>query len=214
MRNPLWCPLWIIVGLSMLLLLICCVYLTAQMHIRAYILLSHNVGHWITELSLQREESCAHQCGFSNLPLLISHNPPALTCQSKTDGLTSDIWSLNGILIGSLAARGLLIHCLSLNTHKHIFYLCVCVILWSILGGFFDFFFVVFFALLCTAWTIRVIVTKSSRKDFKEITIILLSFFLVFQMQKECFSLPAIKATITLFLYTNGAKNISIWIYI
>lgn len=30
---------------------------------------------------------------------------------------------------------------------------------------------------------------------------------LVFQMQKECFSLPAIKATITLFLYTNGKKK-------
>lgn len=30
---------------------------------------------------------------------------------------------------------------------------------------------------------------------------------LVFQMQKECFSLPANKATITLFFYTNGKKK-------
>lgn len=30
-------------------------------------------------------------------------------------------------------------------------------------------------------------------------------------MQKECFSLPAIKATITLFLYTNGAKKIYLY---
>lgn len=130
---------------------------------------------------------------------------------SIKDWRTDRTWSLNRILIGSLAARGLLIHCLSLkHTQTHLLPVCVCVILWSILGGFFltfYFCFFDFFALLCTAWTIWVIVTKSSRKDFKEITIILLSFFLFFQMQKECFSLPAIKATITLFLYTNGAKK-------
>lgn len=44
----------------------------------------------------------------------------------------------------------------------------------------------------------------SSKKDLMELTIFPLS--LVFQMQKECFSLPANKATITLFLYTNGKK--------
>lgn len=149
MRNPSWCPLWIIVGLSMLLLLIGCVYLTVQMHIRAYILLSHNVGHWTTELSLQREESCAHQCGFSNLLLLISHNPPALTCQSKTDGLTSDIWSLNRILIGSLAARGLLIHCLSLkHTQTHLLPVCVWFCDRSLEGFFWLFIFVFLIFLL------------------------------------------------------------------
>lgn len=38
-----------------------------------------------------------------------------------------------------------------------------------------------------------------------------LIFFPVFQMQKECFSLPVIKATIRLFLYFTGAKNIYLY---
>lgn len=83
---------------------------------------------------------------------------------------------------------------------------------WRILDPFFRLFFLS--ALLCTAWTIQVVVTSLPEKDFKEIIRILIPFLVVFQMQKECFSLPAIKATITLFLYTKGAKNISIWIYI
>lgn len=119
--------------------------------------------------------------------LLIPQNPPALTCQSQTDWPTSDLWPLNGILIVSPAACGLLIHCLSLpqshtqtsHTLTHLL-LCVWVCDRSLkdffcLFFFFGLFILFFLALLCTAWTIQVIVTKSSRKDFKEITIIFTS---------------------------------------
>lgn len=85
------------------------------------------------------------------------HNPPALTCQSKTDWLTSDFWSLCGILIGSPAACGLLIHRLShtSNTHTqtHLRPVCgVCVCVWFCdrsLEDFFDFFFFFLASLYC-----------------------------------------------------------------
>lgn len=141
-------------------------------------------------------------------------SPTILTCQSKTDWLTSDLRSLNGILIGSLAANGLLNHHLSLkHTHKYIFYLCVCGILLSILEGFLTFFYLFVFSFCSSLYCMDdpSYCDKSSGKDFKEIIRIIISFFVVFQMQKECFSLPAIKATITLFLYTNGAKKIYLY---
>lgn len=100
---------------------------------------------------------------------LISHNPPALACQS-TDWLTSDIWSLNGILIGSLAACGLLIHRFSLKpTHTRTSSVCVCdsvIDPWRIFWLFFPPPF--FFALLCTAWTIQVIVTVFQKKILRK----------------------------------------------
>lgn len=99
------------------------------------------------------------------------------------------------------------------HTHTNIFCVCVCVCdsvidIWRIFWTFFFSPFLLFFVL--HGWSkllYRLCIYSLPEKDFKEITIILLSFFLVFQMQKECFSLPAIKATITLFLYTNGAKK-------
>lgn len=105
------------------------------------------------------------------------------------------------------------------ETHTHTTntpsYLCVCGSMIDLLRIFWDFFFVFFFfffALLCTAWTIRVIVTKSLPEKILRKNHHNLTFLLVFQMQKECFSLPAIKATMTLFLYTNGAKKKYIYI--
>lgn len=47
--------------------------------------------------------------------------------------------------------------------------------------------------------------TKSSRKDFHGNHHNL--YFLVFQMQKECLSLPAVKATKHYFFNRNGAKT-------
>lgn len=59
MRNPWRCPLRLLVGLSMLLL-VCCVPLNVQMHICAYILplpLSRDVGRWTQ--SAKRGKPCA-----------------------------------------------------------------------------------------------------------------------------------------------------------
>lgn len=155
---------------------------------------------------------------FSILWQPVSHDPPALHL-SINDWLTDQHrpliskWDFDSApgSIWTAHAQSLL------KQYAHTYTLSTCV--WERFCGSWKFFFCLFWvffliiiivisfvlALLCTAWTIRVIVTKSSRKDFMELTIIPLS--LVFQMQKECFSLPANKATITLFLYTNGKKK-------
>lgn len=139
--------------------------------------------------------------------------PPADLPRSSSTPPSISLWDFN---LAKPAARGLLMHSLSwqnVHTLTHRPLVCDCVCVWgcgrdSVKNSWRIFVFIsIFLALLCTAWTIWVIVTKSSRKDFMELTIILLSRSLVFQMQKECFSLPAIKATITLFLYTNGKKK-------
>lgn len=188
------------------------VFLSLFNCISVSVLLWHDVGYWTKKKALFKE----HQdWRVLHLFLLIPQNPPALACQSNTGRHNRLTWpptfpSRNGILIGSPAAScGLLIRCLSLplqtNTHTHTPYVCVfvCVILCSILEGFFDFFF------LSTAWTIQLIVTKSSRKYFKEITTILLSFLSskckksasVFQLSKPQWHYFCIQMGQKIYLY-------------
>lgn len=129
-----------------------------------------------------------------------SSRPPnlqTLTCQSQTD--------LHGILIVSRAACGP-IHHLS-HTHKHHLPFCVCACVCDQSLRDFFFCFSLFFVLHG-----QDIVSKSSRKDFEEKITLIFLYFSSSKMQKECSSLPAIKATMTLFLYSNGAKKIYLYI--
>lgn len=72
------------------------------------------------------------------------------------------------------------------------------------------------FWFLCTAWTIHVIATKSSSKDFKEITIILLSFLSskckknasVFQLSKPQWHYFCIQMGQKIYLYISLYKYI------
>lgn len=125
-------------------------------------------------------------CRFSILP------PPAPPRPSSTPPVNQRLtgqhrlWSQNGIWIGHPAALGLLTHSLSSNnmhTRTRCPPVCEREILWLLICFFFfkspwlfDWLLILIVsALLCTAWTIRVIVTKSSRKDFMELTVIPLS---------------------------------------
>lgn len=100
------------------------------------------------------------------------------------------------------------------STHTNTSSTCVCVgFCYRSLKDFWPFFICLFFSFCSSLYCMDEpsYCDKSSGKDFKEIIRIIISFFVVFQMQKECFSLPAIKATITLFLYSNGAKKIYLY---
>lgn len=182
-------------------------------------LLSYRITWAIEQWSsvYEKKKRKVHQdCGV----LLLQIPPQSSSTHLSIKDRLTDLWPLISLrdfnwLTGSMWTA----HSPSVSHLKHtrantsstcVWCVCVCdsvIDPWRI---FWLFFF--FFALLCTAWTIQVIVMKSSRKDFTKITIILLSF--LSSKCKECFSLPAIKATMTLFLYTNGAKNISIYLYI
>ena len=186
--------------------------------------LSDDVGWWkkLSSIDERRGKRTLGLCwGLEPRPLdrPPPHNPPV----SQRGRPTSDLLSLSGILIGSPAAHvdcslTVLLSLWHTNTHTHNKHTLVPVCVWfydrsseDFLGLFLCFLFC-FFALLCTAWTIRVIVTKSLPEKILRKNHHNLTFLLVFQMQKECFSLPAIKATMTLFLYTNGAKKKYIYI--
>lgn len=186
---------------------------------------SYDVGWWknwarLTNGGKKQRLGCV---GVSNLALSTPPPNPPVNHRGRP---TSDLLCLSGILIGSPAAH---VDCsftvrLSLwhthrNTHTHNKHTLLPVCVWfydrsseDFLGLFLCFLFFFVFALLCTAWTIRVIVTKSLPEKILRKNHHNLTFLLVFQMQKECFSLPAIKATMTLFLYTNGAKKKYIYI--
>lgn len=132
-------------------------------------------------------------------------NPPQssstlLSIKDLTNWLTSDLRSLNKVLIGSLAACGL--------SHTNTLSTCVWFCDWSLK----DFFVLVFILALCTAWMIQDIAPQSSRNDSKEMTIIFTSFSLVFQMQKKSASVFQLSHN-TLFLYANGAK-ICMWMWL
>lgn len=128
-----------------------------------------------------------------NLFLLIPQNLPVnrrptnwpLTFDLSSDWLTSSMWTA---------------HCCLIHTAST----CVLVYLWSILQIFVP---PRLFVFSLHGWSNWLWVF---RRDFKENTIILVSF-LSSKCKKSRFSLPVTKATMTLFLYSNGAKNISIY---
>ena len=190
-----------------------------------------------TELDRRTEEKKNAWIVLGSQTSSSRHPPsPQSSCQSLGRP-TSDLLSLSGVLIGSPAAH---VDCsftvrLSLrhthththththnnnNNNKHTL-LPVCV--WFCDRSSEDFFGTLCFLFFClfsfsfcsslycmddpSYCDKKVFQKKILRKNHHNLT-----FLLVFQMQKECFSLPAIKATMTLFLYTNGAKKKYIYI--
>lgn len=184
-------------------------------YISVSVLLSHHVEYWTIQLNLPWEEKQArHDCGVSNL---FPPNPPqSSTTHLSIEDQLIDLWPLissrefNWLTSSMWTAYSV---CLSLQTHTQTQLRSVCAILWSIFERFPP---PLFFAPLCTAWMIQVIVTKSSRKDFKEISIILLSFLSskckksasVFQLSKPQWHYFYIQMGQKIYLYISIYKYI------
>lgn len=171
-------------------------------------LLSHNVGYWTTELSpatkrgkfVEFVKLTRPQSSFIWILLSIKH-------------CLADLWPLVSI-IGPPAAMSTG-HSLSVSSSTTHTYTktstCVCD---SVMNPWRISAYVLFFIVLHgrSELLLQSLPQNILKKNHHNLT-----FLLVFQMQKDCFSLPAFKATMTIFLYSNGAKKyvyISLYIII